>query len=201
MGASRYPRSVDERTKTFTSVLSAAGRQPARLCVVARDGTTATFEVREQVIVIGRDPGADVRLEAEGVSRHHAKIVTDLQGAAQIVDLGAKNGTFVNGLRTKVATLEHGDQIQIGRVLLRFERSLPVPAAADAPTDTAALELSPRELDVARLVARGLTNAEIGQVLGISRATVATHLQRVYERLGLGSRAELASYVAVRDES
>lgn len=190
---------MDEGTKTFAPVVSAAGRAPARLTIVGGCEGTKSFDVREEVVVLGRDPRADVCLDAEGVSRHHAKIVTDLHGTAQIVDLGAKNGTFVNGQRTKVATLEHGDQIQIGRVLLRFERSIPG-AAADAPLPGAALELSPRELDVARLVARGLTNAEIGQVLGISRATVATHLQRAYERLGLGSRAELASWITGRDD-
>lgn len=188
---------MDEPTKTFAAVLRAAGRAPARLRVVEGDEASTTFEVRDEVVVLGRDPGADVRLEAQGVSRHHAKIVTDLHGTAQIVDLGAKNGTFVNGQRTKVATLEHGDQIQIGRVLLRFERD-----AVTAPrTSGAVLDLSPRELDVARLVARGLTNAEIGQVLGITRATVATHLQRAYERLGLASRAELASYVTGHDDA
>jgi DNA-binding CsgD family transcriptional regulator len=191
---------VDERTKTFTSVLSAAARPPARLRIVGNEGAPP-FDVREEVVVLGRDPSADVRLDVQGVSRHHAKIVTDLHGTAQIVDLGAKNGTFVNGQRTKVATLEHGDEIQIGRVLLRFERSIPAPAAADARRHAEAVDLSPRELEVARLVAKGLTNAEIGQVLGISRATVATHLQRAYERLGLGSRAELASWVTGHDDA
>jgi DNA-binding CsgD family transcriptional regulator len=191
---------VDERTKTFSSVLSTAIRPPARLRIVGTGDDAVPFEVRDEVVVLGRDPNADLRLDAQGVSRHHAKIVTDLHGTAQIFDLGAKNGTYVNGQRTKVATLEHGDEIQIGRVLLRFERSSPV---APAQTRSAAhvLELSPRELEVARLVARGLTNAEIGQVLGISRATVATHLQRTYERLGLGSRAELASYVTGHDDA
>jgi DNA-binding CsgD family transcriptional regulator len=191
---------VNDHTKTFSHVLSAAGRHPARLRVVGGEAAERSFELRDEVVVVGRDPSADVCLEAEGVSRHHAKIVTDLHGSAQIVDLGAKNGTFVNGERTKAATLEHGDQIQIGRVVLRFERASPGASTIDAQPSDATFELSPRELDVARLVARGLTNAEIGKVLGISRATVATHLQRAYERLGFGSRAELASWVSSRED-
>ena len=52
--------------------------------------------------------------------------------------------------------------------------------------------LSPREHDVVRLVAAGRTNDEIGVDLGIGSKTVETHLARLFERLGVGSRTELA---------
>jgi DNA-binding CsgD family transcriptional regulator len=55
--------------------------------------------------------------------------------------------------------------------------------------------LSARELDVARLVAAGATNAEIAASLYISLRTVTTHLDRIYGRLGLGSRVALTRYV------
>lgn len=55
--------------------------------------------------------------------------------------------------------------------------------------------LSPRELDVARLVAAGLSNAEIANRLYISPRTVTTHLQHVYARLGFGSRVGLTRFV------
>ncbi|MBI2780878.1 MAG: AAA family ATPase [Chloroflexi bacterium] len=56
-------------------------------------------------------------------------------------------------------------------------------------------QLSQRELEVARLVAEGLTNGQIAARLVISPRTVGTHLDRMYERLGLASRAALARYV------
>ena len=56
--------------------------------------------------------------------------------------------------------------------------------------------LSARELEVAELVAQGLTNVEIGQRLGISRRTVATHLEHAYSRLGIHSRAELVRRIS-----
>ncbi|MFF4774843.1 response regulator [Microtetraspora fusca] len=48
--------------------------------------------------------------------------------------------------------------------------------------------LSPREAQVLSLVARGLTNAEIGTELFISEATVKTHLLRVFAKLGVSDR-------------
>lgn len=52
--------------------------------------------------------------------------------------------------------------------------------------------LSPREQEVARLVARGLPNKSIAQALDISERTVHVHRQHVMEKAGVGSAAELA---------
>jgi DNA-binding NarL/FixJ family response regulator len=54
--------------------------------------------------------------------------------------------------------------------------------------------LSPRELDVVKLVARGFTNAEIAQQLFISVGTVKTHLGSVQTKLGLRNRVETAAW-------
>ncbi|MEV0156110.1 response regulator transcription factor [Micromonospora sp. NPDC050686] len=48
--------------------------------------------------------------------------------------------------------------------------------------------LSPREIEVLRLVARGLSNAEIGRELHIGEATVKTHLLRSFAKLGVSDR-------------
>ncbi|MBM9463934.1 response regulator transcription factor [Aeromicrobium sp. YIM 150415] len=50
-------------------------------------------------------------------------------------------------------------------------------------------ELSDREGEVLRLVARGRSNREIARTLFVSEATVKTHLTHVYEKLGVGDRA------------
>jgi DNA-binding CsgD family transcriptional regulator len=56
--------------------------------------------------------------------------------------------------------------------------------------------LTPTELDVARLVDKGLANKEIAERLFISPRTVQTHLTHVYAKLGLTSRVQLAQEVA-----
>jgi DNA-binding CsgD family transcriptional regulator len=58
--------------------------------------------------------------------------------------------------------------------------------------------LTRTEHDVVRLVAQGLTNAEIGVRLFISRRTVETHLSHVFRKLGLSSRVELAAQATRR---
>jgi DNA-binding CsgD family transcriptional regulator len=53
-------------------------------------------------------------------------------------------------------------------------------------------ELSPQELQVARIAARGQSNVEVAAALFVSRKTVEAHLTRVYRKLGIGSRTQLA---------
>jgi DNA-binding CsgD family transcriptional regulator len=56
--------------------------------------------------------------------------------------------------------------------------------------------LTPRELEVARLVATGRDNREIATHLGIARETVKQTLRRVYQRLGVRTRAEMTANLA-----
>jgi DNA-binding CsgD family transcriptional regulator len=56
--------------------------------------------------------------------------------------------------------------------------------------------LTPQELQIAQLAAEGLTNREIGQRLYLSHRTIATHLYRVFPKLGITARTELAAALA-----
>jgi DNA-binding NarL/FixJ family response regulator len=55
--------------------------------------------------------------------------------------------------------------------------------------------LTQKEDEIGNLVADGMTNREIAQKLGIAEHTVSNHLFRIYERLGISSRVELALYL------
>ena len=55
--------------------------------------------------------------------------------------------------------------------------------------------LTDREMQVARLTARGLKNSEIADELTIAPRTVETHLKSIYAKLDVHSRAQLASHI------
>jgi DNA-binding NarL/FixJ family response regulator len=81
------------------------------------------------------------------------------------------------------------DLAQAIRAAARGETVLaPSVAAKLVSRMRAPVDLSPREIEVLRLVARGRTNAEIGRELFISEATVKTHLLRTFGKLGVSDR-------------
>ena len=63
-------------------------------------------------------------------------------------------------------------------------------------TDEPWRPLTTREFEVARLVAEGMTNAEIADELGLSPKTVSAHLEHILAKLGAMRRAEVATWVA-----
>jgi DNA-binding CsgD family transcriptional regulator len=69
----------------------------------------------------------------------------------------------------------------------------PAKASEVAPLIVEAYELTAREVDVTRALARGLATTEIAQQLHLSRYTVQDHLKSVYEKVGVSSRGELVA--------
>src|SRR3989440_11947819 len=65
-------------------------------------------------ILIGRKGDADVVLNNQHVSRHHAKLVRVPDGYF-LQDLGSTHGTFVNETRVEQHVLKHGDKISLGK--------------------------------------------------------------------------------------
>ena len=55
--------------------------------------------------------------------------------------------------------------------------------------------LSPREREIAGLFASGMTNKQVARALGTSPSTVRNQVVRIYEKLGISSKAELATLV------
>jgi non-specific serine/threonine protein kinase len=58
--------------------------------------------------------------------------------------------------------------------------------------------LTSREQQVAALVTQGLTNRQIAERLVISPRTADNHVQHIFDRLGMSSRAQVAAWVAVQ---
>jgi DNA-binding CsgD family transcriptional regulator len=62
------------------------------------------------------------------------------------------------------------------------------------------VELSPREQQIARMVADGRTNHAIAAALEISVWTVSTHLRRIFAKLAVSSRAEMVAHLREQTE-
>ena len=90
------------------------GDKSAYLTVLTGPGIGTSFKIRSSRTVIGRAPTADLVVEDEGVSRRHGEVLSNAEDGFVIVDLGSRNGIYVDGERTYRRALEDGDRFQIG---------------------------------------------------------------------------------------
>jgi DNA-binding NarL/FixJ family response regulator len=84
-----------------------------------------------------------------------------------------------------------GDALISPSVTVRLLRQL---TPARDPATEAGNQLSERELDIARNIARGRTNQEVAAELFISLSTVKTHITRIQNKLGVRNRVEIAAW-------
>ena len=68
----------------------------------------------------------------------------------------------------------------------------------DPPPEPMLSLLTPRELEVAALVARGLTNRQVADALVITHATASSHVKHILARLALDSRVQIAAWAIER---
>lgn len=85
------------------------------------------------------------------------------------------------------------------KVTAGLEDTVPAEQRPPPTGQEAVFELTARELEVARLVADGLSNRAIAAALFVSVATVKTHVSHVLQKLGLESRTQLAGWIAAHD--
>src|SRR5882672_9310551 len=81
---------------------------------VGPDGQENVVPLVATEVVIGRKGDADVVLNNQHVSRHHAKLI-QTPGGYFLQDLGSTHGTFVNEARVEQQVLKHGDRISLGK--------------------------------------------------------------------------------------
>ena len=107
-------------------------------------------------------------------------------------------------LRTAIASLRDGSGPfgMLAPFIGRFRRYSAVAGhAIEVARIPAAAQLSKREREVAALIAQGKSKKEIGSALIISDRNVENHIASIFNKLGIGSRAALAAYVASQGET
>jgi predicted ATPase/DNA-binding CsgD family transcriptional regulator len=139
------------------------------------------------------------------------RLAAQLLGAAQMLGIGAGAniiGPFAPFLQqakeaaiSVLGTSKFEAEFNGGKALSR-ESALRLALGEAAQVDVQRIDdiatgpLAKRELDVARLVAEGLTNKQIAARLFMSEPTVATHIRNIMNKLGYNSRAQIAGWVA-----
>jgi pSer/pThr/pTyr-binding forkhead associated (FHA) protein len=88
--------------------------------LVKLPGGTKTVPIGDEAVTIGRTSDNSLPLDAEGVSRRHAQILFVGKGY-EVVDMGSRNGTKVNGQKVPRALLKNGDVIGVGGIDLVYE--------------------------------------------------------------------------------
>ncbi len=112
------------RVHQISDLLGQARAQNAYLIVISAKSAATIgrmLKLDKSEVVLGRSAEASFQIEDDGISRKHCKVHLGSNGHFQVVDLGSTNGTFLNGIRVSVATLQDGDKIQIGQnTVLKF---------------------------------------------------------------------------------
>jgi diguanylate cyclase (GGDEF)-like protein len=115
--------SPEELERTWSAIprLGEPGRKHAFLLVLAGPQFGEIHPLQEgREYVMGRREGSDVHLLDDGISRRHASLRVEGEGA-RIRDLGSANGTYVDGHRVEEARLSDGSRVQLGaQTTLKF---------------------------------------------------------------------------------
>ncbi|WP_438019054.1 GGDEF domain-containing protein [Sorangium sp. So ce315] len=97
-----------------------SAKDRAYLVVLAGSNVGEMYRVEGSEIVIGRASGATIRLNDDGISRRHARLL-QMDSQVLIEDLNSSNGTLVNGEQVTRVALHDGDKIRLGSTtVLKF---------------------------------------------------------------------------------
>jgi DNA-binding CsgD family transcriptional regulator len=172
---------------------SELAREELRLARAAGNSRAVGLALRAVGLVVGGSEGltmlqaAIVELASSGAVLEHSRALVDLgsalrrsgERASARVPLRAGLELAVRSGADVIAARARDELLATGATLRRDRLTGP-----DA--------LTPSEKRIARMAADGLTNPEIAQALFLTRRTVETHLTHAYQKLGIGSRDDLA---------
>jgi DNA-binding NarL/FixJ family response regulator len=189
----------------FRMILNSAGIQVVAEAADGKEAVTAVLKHKPDVVLMDvRMPGMDgleatrrilAARSADGAAGGPRIIILTTFDLDQYVYAALAAGA--SGFLLKDVSPEHliaavqlvrtGDALLAPTITRRLVERF-APRAASPGHDMSAL--TPRELEVLGLIARGLSNAELAATLTLSEATVKTHVARILTKLGLRDRVQ-----------
>ncbi len=112
-------------------------------------------------------------------------------GARGYLTKDASAEEIEQAIRALVAGETHLDPIVQQRLVAAVLDTKPIPVTPAQPLPD---DLTPREAEVLKLIASGLSNTEIAETLVVSQATVKTHVNRIFYKTGARDRAQAVRY-------
>lgn len=183
---------------------------------VVRAGLTSMLGTRQEIDVVATASSGDAALEAlettaadvmlldlrmpglSGVNtiqeirrRGHAIRIIVLTSFETDEDIFRAIKSGAQGYLLKDTSLK--EMIEAIKTVHTGKRYIPRDIAARLAERMMRTELTPRELEILRMLAKGLTNKQIGKVLNISNNTVKNHVNSVIEKLEVCDRTEAAT--------
>jgi DNA-binding CsgD family transcriptional regulator len=136
--------------------------------------------MRTSSTVIAMEPPAEAANHSLGADHSVEDVIRTLTGLIETVSRG-RTTNEPSGSPTEEVLVD--TEVDGSRYLLVRMRRL----------GSCRIQLSPREQEIVRMVAKGHPNKVIADVLNISSWTVCTHLRRIFAKLGVGSRAAMVA--------
>jgi DNA-binding CsgD family transcriptional regulator len=173
-------------------------RMAAALCgrasvLLAQDDPAAAADAARQAMALAGSAGNPM-LGARGRALLGSALARAGEPEAAIAELEGAHQTLLSCGAVR-------DADAAAQALRRLGRRRPRRAQIARAAESGAGSLSPREREVAALVADGKRNREVAAALFLSEKTVESHLARIYDKLGVHSRAALASILSDRQAS
>jgi DNA-binding NarL/FixJ family response regulator len=206
---------VDDHDLFRTGLATLLDAQPdievTAQCSSGRAGIRLAMEMHPDVVLMDlRMPDVDGADATRAILEHDPggrvvalTVVSDASAVAEAMEAGAcgfmAKDTAIDDVTAAVrAAAQGGAWLSPGAAEVVLGRIRDSTAAAPGSEANKLDALSARELDVLRLIARGMENSEIAETLHISRRTAKNHVSNILAKLGLPSRVQAAIYAVRR---
>lgn len=192
---------ADDHAIVRTGLASLLGRKPDLEVVgEAEDGEAAvaeTLRLKPDVVVMDllmpRTNGAEATAAIHARQPETKILILTSYGDANDIRVALGNGAT----SAAVKSLPNADLVDVIRATAAGTRFLSPEVAQLLATDEPIANLSPRQRQILESIARGLSNAQIALLLGISPESVKTHVANLFGKIGAANRSEAVA-IALR---